>query len=122
MDFLKKNKVLIIIFAAFVYFTTAYNSHGFYHADEQYQIIEFAGLKLGTHSANELAWEFKEQIRPTLQPAICFTFLKVFEIININNPYNQAFVLRILSALMALIAISFFVKNTESLIKKSPLK
>lgn len=122
MGVFKKNKALIIIFAAFVYFTTAYNSHGFYHADEQYQIIEFAGLKLGTHSVSDLAWEFKAQIRPTLQPVICFTFLKIFEIFNINNPYNQACLLRILSALMALIAISFFVKNTESLIKKKPLK
>ncbi len=67
---------LIVIIAAVVYSITAYNSHGFYHADEQYQIIEFAGLKLGTHTPDELAWEFNIQIRPSLQPVIGFVVLK----------------------------------------------
>jgi GPI mannosyltransferase 3 len=121
--FSKKYELLIIIaFAAVVYITTAFNSHGFYHADEHYQIIEFAGLKLGTHAPNELAWEFKAQIRPTLQPVICVSFLKAFEVFNINNPYNQAFLLRLLSALFAIIISSIFIQNTKSFIKSKSVK
>ncbi len=122
-NFSKKNILIIILtLAAVVYITTAFNSHGFYHADEHYQIIEFAGLKLGTHSPNELAWEFKAQIRPTLQPVICFLFFKVFEISNINNPYNQVFLLRLLSAIFAIIVIFYFVQNTKIFIKNESVK
>ncbi len=121
--FSKKDIFLIIVaLAAVVYITTAFNSHGFYHADEHYQIVEFAGLKLGTHSPDELAWEFKAQIRPALQPIICFVFLKTFDIINVNDPYNQAFLLRLLSALFAIIVISYFIQNTKGLIKNKTLE
>jgi phosphatidylinositol glycan class B len=113
---------LIVILAAVVYSITAFNSHGFYHADEQYQIIEFAGFKLGTHSPDELAWEFNKQIRPSLQPVIGFVVLKACNIFNLNNPYNQAFVLRLLSALFAIIVISIFVRSTTSLIKNRSVK
>ena len=43
----------IIALAIVIYGITAWNSHGYYHADEHYQIIEFAGEKLGTHDAHE---------------------------------------------------------------------
>ncbi len=110
---LKDNFKIIVILAAVVYIITAFNSHGFYHADEQYQIIEFAGLKLGTHTPVDLAWEFKAQIRPALQPISCFVLLKSFDYFNISNPYSQAFLLRLLSAIFAILIISFFVQNTK---------
>ncbi len=113
---------IIVMLAAVVYIITAFNSHGFYHADEHYQIIEFAGFKLGTHAPDELAWEFNAQIRPTIQPVICFVLLKAFKILNISNPYNQAFLLRLLSALLAIIVISFFVQNTKGFIKNESVK
>ncbi len=103
-----------MFFAAVVYIITALNSHGYYHADEHYQIIEFAGLKLGTHTPDELAWEFGAQIRPALQPTICFSTLKIMSILDISNPYTQAFFLRLLSALLALTVITFFIKKTET--------
>ena len=105
---------LIVFTAAVVYLTTAYNSHGFYHADEHYQIIEFAGLKIGTHAPNDLAWEFKAQIRPALQSTICFIIIKGLNVINIYDPYLLALALRLLSALIALLIIHFFIKETEN--------
>jgi len=114
--------ILIITLAAIVYVITAFNSHGFYHADEHYQIIEFAGLKLGTHTPDDLAWEFKAQIRSAFQPVICFVLIKVFEIINITNPYNQAKLLRLLSAIFALVVILLFIRNTKNLIKDESLE
>lgn len=114
--------IFIVAIAAVVYITTAFNSHGFYHADEHYQIIEFAGLKLGTHTPDELAWEFKAQIRPSFQPFICFVLLKTFKFITINNPYNQALILRLLTALFAIVAIFYFIQNTKNFIKNKYIK
>jgi len=42
----------------------AWNSEGFYHYDEHYQIIEFAQYKAGKAVQDGLAWEFHEKVRP----------------------------------------------------------
>lgn len=61
-----------------VFFITAWKSDGYYHADEHYQLIEFAGKILGTHQPEELAWEYNARLRPALQPTIAafFGFIK----------------------------------------------
>ena len=103
---------LAFLLALILYSITAYNSLGYYHADEHYQIIEFAGHKLGTHTANELPWEFKDQIRPALQPTICYFVFLAFEQLNITDPYDLSFLLRLFTALLALIITRFFVNKT----------
>jgi hypothetical protein len=50
---------LIIFIATVVSITRAFYSHGFYHEDKHFQIIEFVGLKRGTHAPNDMAWEYK---------------------------------------------------------------
>jgi len=69
---------------------TAVNSVGYYQADEHFQILEFANYKLGNTDAGKLAWEFKAEIRPALQPALAVVLIKASSIMEINNPFNQA--------------------------------
>jgi len=107
---------------AVVFFVTAYNSHGFYHPDEHHQIVEFANAKLGLHDPATLAWEYHEQIRPTLQPVICYFVFRVIQVFHIVNPYYQALCLRLLTALLALFAIHFFVKNTKHLFQNQNIQ
>jgi GPI mannosyltransferase 3 len=113
---------LLITAIVTVYFTTAYFSKGFYHADEHYQILEFAGFKLGTHTSDELAWEFKAQIRPALQPVLAAGIIKVLEFAEIKNPYHIAFVFRLLSALLTLLVITRFYLTTKHLVTDKMLK
>ncbi|MDP3443707.1 MAG: hypothetical protein Q8T08_12680, partial [Ignavibacteria bacterium] len=103
---------IIIILAAGVFLLTAYFSKGYFHADEHYQIIEFAGLKLGTHTTSELAWEYKEASRQAIQPMMCYAIFSVLKLFGLTNPYVQAFVLRLITALLALFAISRLVTTT----------
>jgi len=79
---------IVFIFAFIVYGITAYQSSGYYHADEHYQIIEFAGSKLGTHTSDELAWEYKAAIRPALQPTICYLVFSILHFFHIDDPYS----------------------------------
>ena len=116
-----KYSQIIFVIAIIIYGITAVNSHGFYHADEHYQIIEFAGLKLGTHNSNELTWEYKSQIRSTIQPTLAYLVFSFQEAIGITNPYNKALWLRLLTAILALCSIRVFVKNTEQFIDNSKL-
>ncbi|NOU46987.1 MAG: hypothetical protein HOO86_08000 [Bacteroidales bacterium] len=109
-DMLKFHRSVFFI-AIIFYCFTAYYSNGYYHADEHYQIIEFAGAKLGTNTANEQAWEFKAMSRQAIQPAIVYVVFRVLDVFQISDPYTKAFILRLLSAILALAVIQFFVKT-----------
>ncbi|PKP50627.1 MAG: hypothetical protein CVT92_14250 [Bacteroidetes bacterium HGW-Bacteroidetes-1] len=111
-NYFDKQHFLIVVVSILIYFITAIHSHGYYHADEHYQLIEFAGIKSGTHTPEELAWEYNAQLRPTLQPTIGVGVLYLLRAVGLNNPYNKALVFRLLTAFLALIVISIFVKNT----------
>lgn len=95
-----------------VYFITALNSHGYYHADEHYQILEFAEYIDGKNSTEHLAWEFEARIRSAVQPVIAFLVFRALSVFSVVDPYSKALVLRLLTACLALLIIRRFVKNT----------
>lgn len=97
-----------------VFFITAWKSDGYYHADEHYQLIEFAGKILGTHQPEELAWEYNARLRPALQPTIAAFFLASSNAIQLKDPYRQLFILRLLSALLTIVVTSFFVRSWQN--------
>lgn len=112
-SFRSKPERLIWLLSFLVICITAYFSTGYFHADEHYQIIEFAGYKLGWNQANDLTWEFRDQIRPTLQPWIGVWVFGTFKALGIKDPYSLAFFLRLLSGLLFLVALHFFFKQTK---------
>src|SRR5688572_24767330 len=99
----------IFLVATGLYLITAWFSIGFHHFDEHYQILEFAGYKIGFNAADNLAWEFPSQIRPGLQPFLAFVLIKLLSLIQITDPFIQAFFIRCVSAAFSLLCIRFFV-------------
>lgn len=91
-----------------LYTAAAWYGTGYYHPDEHYQLIEFAGLKTGANSAHELAWEYQEEIRPALQPYICLAIFTLLKWMHITDPYILAFSLRLITALLAVCIIRRF--------------
>jgi len=105
----------LFLFIAIVFYTiTAFNSHGFYQGDAHYQIIEFANLKLGVNGVEDMPWEYHEQIRSSLQPSIAYVFLKIFGLLHIQNPYDIAFLFRLLSSGVYVWVVHYFIKQTRS--------
>ncbi len=121
LSFFKKrnNYFLFLSIAVVLYGITAFKSDGFYQVDEHYQIIEFAQLKSGNIEPESLPWEFHEKMRPTLQPMIAYGVFSFLEAFGVDNPYTKALVLRLLTALLALVAIHRFVKVTETQIQSN---
>ncbi len=113
---------LIYLFPFVVFVITAYNSVGFYHADEHFQILEFAMYKLNGAEHAGLPWEFFEQIRPTLQPTIAYGMIKLLQFAGINDPYHWAFVLRLLTAVLAFFLIKSFAEETSKSCEDSKKK
>ncbi len=93
-----------------VYLITAIFSSGFHHYDEHYQILEFADFKLGLIDLKDVAWEYQARIRPSLQPAIALGVFKLLIACNIRDRFIWAFMLRLLTALLAIISINNFTK------------
>jgi phosphatidylinositol glycan class B len=86
-------------------FICSYFSVGFHHFDEHFQILEYANYKMGYSSASDLPWEFGEKIRPTLQPWITVLFWKISNLFFEFNPFQFAFFLRFLTAVLSVVAL-----------------
>ncbi|MBI3534310.1 MAG: hypothetical protein HY072_02310 [Deltaproteobacteria bacterium] len=79
---------------------TAYFSVGYHSPDEHFQIVEFAGYKLGLTPLKDLAIEFSERMRPWMLPAICTGIANFLQIIGIQNPFTWALCFRLFASLM----------------------
>lgn len=88
-----------------VHVGAAWFSVGWQHADEHFQLIEFARYGLGLTSENTLPWEFKAQIRPTIQVFLSMLILKAGYGLGISDPFTLAFFHRLFITIGALFAI-----------------
>ncbi len=88
----------------------AYFSMGYQSADEQFQILEFLGYWLGKTPVAELAVEYRERIRPWLQPGIYWVITKALDRVGVENPFQLVFAFRVFSALvgwLSLVGLAF---------------
>jgi len=111
----------ILIVALVIFCIGAFFSIGYYHADEHYQIIEFAGIKSGFSTPSNLTWEYNARLRSTVQPTIAYIVIETCKSFSILNPYNQLTVLKLISAIFAALSIRYFVNSTYCLVSKSKL-
>jgi phosphatidylinositol glycan class B len=79
---------------------SAWFNRGFLSYDEHFQILEFAWYKLGRAPAETLAWEFREQMRPGLQPLMAAWAARGVEAIGVLSPFVLAFLLRLVSGVL----------------------
>ncbi|MGF7081390.1 hypothetical protein [Mucilaginibacter sp. UYCu711] len=109
-----KNSGWFLGLVILVYLLIAYFSIGFHHYDEHYQILEFAHYKLGLTPRDHLAWEFEARIRPTIQPTIALGIFKFLTFCGIRDRFIWALVLRVLSALLAIVTLKKFIDSILS--------
>lgn len=108
---------IILWFAIIVHAVAAWFSVGFHHPDEHYQIIEFANYKLGNIEASQLPWEFSANMRPAFQPFIFYVFYKNFMAFGLYNPFVMIFVLRLITALLAIFTVYQLQKGLKPFFK-----
>lgn len=99
------------IAALVVHAITAWFSSGYYAADEHYQVIAFAQHKLGELPANELPWEYDARIRSAFLPGIAYGVIVASRSSLTSNPLHIAFLLRLITALVALAAVRSFIRS-----------
>jgi phosphatidylinositol glycan class B len=101
----KRFHTYIVIIAAVVFAVSAYCSRGFHHFDEHFQILEFAGLKLGINQEKDLAWEYQEHMRPAIQPTVVVVLVKAMKAIGVESPFTWVMIIRMMTALFMLASI-----------------
>ncbi len=106
----------ILLAAIAVHVITAWFSTGFHSADEHYQVIAFAEAKLGHQPVSGLPWEYEAQIRSALLPAIGWVVFKAAHAIGISDPFILSFLLRLLTAALAVIAVAGFIRAVRPLV------
>ncbi|WP_114939556.1 mannosyltransferase [Mucilaginibacter endophyticus] len=117
-DLIKGRSCWLLFSVVVVYLFVAYNANGFHNADEHFQIIEFANYKLGVAKAGDLAWEFHSRIRSGLQPMLCVIFFKLMRFLGIDDVYYLSFGLRVLSAILSVIIIRYFVASAKGAVEE----
>lgn len=115
-----KNRYLLVALIAHV--IAAIFSVGVHHADELYQIFEFAGYKLGLNTAAELPWEFAEQMRSGIQPLLIFIFTKICFVLGLHQPFIIAVLVRLLQGLFSFYLSIKLLKLFETQLTYAPLK
>lgn len=87
--------------AAAIFVICSWFSHGYNQADEHFQILEFAGMKLGINAEEDLAWEYFAQMRPAIQPLMVVAMHKAVGLVGLDNPFIIAWIFRVISAVFS---------------------
>jgi len=112
----------ICVFSVTLLVLASFFSVGYHHFDEHFQILEFAGLKLGLTTANDLPWEYHNQMRPAFQPAITVIIYKILCVFGLQNPFTIAFILRLISAVLAFSTMYLIYRTYVDKIKNDTFK
>jgi GPI mannosyltransferase 3 len=92
----------------------ATTSDSVFQIDEHFQVVEFAGYKLGVTPAGELAWEFPARIRPWLQPGAYVVLARALGALGVESPFAVVRAYRLASGLLswaALVALLLAVRH-----------
>ncbi len=100
----------IYLLGMLVFLLTAWFSVGYNHFDEHFQVIEFAGLKLGLTEKANLPWEYKCMMRPALQPLLVAMIYKSVSWTGITNPFIMALFIRLFSMMVTLVSIHMIIR------------
>ena len=111
----------IYILGAIVFLVTAWFSQGYNHFDEHFQVIEFAGLKLGLTTAANLPWEYGYMMRPAFQPGVVYLLYRIASLTGITDPFIISFIFRLFSASITFLSIHLMISVYAPQIKNQKL-
>ncbi len=104
----------VLLLSLLCYAVASYVMVGIIHADEHFQILEFANYKRGLLEAKHLPWEFEARLRPTIQPTLALIALETLDTLGLDDPNVQVFLLRLLSSIFFLFSSFVLFKSLET--------
>jgi len=117
----KSTIYLILLTALIIHIIQAVQAVGYFHPDQHFSIIEFASYKLGMTSADQMAWEFPNKVRPTIQVYLFLGFYHILDFLGLGDAYTSLTILRVIVvllnfALFNYIILKEFKNNNQTLL------
>jgi phosphatidylinositol glycan class B len=80
-----------------------------WHPDEHFQILEPAWARAGLAPMDELAWEFNDRIRPTLQPTLALILLTALRAVGLTSPFLWVLLLKLGTLALSMVTVIWIV-------------
>ena len=103
-----------IYFAVVIHLLAVYFSVGYYNLDEQTQVLQLVGFKLGQYDISFLSDQYTHAIRAWFHPALFLYLSKFLNLFSTFNPFIHAFYYRLLSSLIGLVSLGVLYKTFET--------
>jgi hypothetical protein len=103
-----ERRLLRLALGASLAFTVAaaLSSDSVFQVDEHFQVVEFAGERLGRTPAASLPWEHAARIRPWMQPAALAGIARVLGAAGVDDPFVLLRAFRLASGLLSWAALA----------------
>lgn len=106
-----------LLLGALLYITAAWFGVGHYSEDEFHQVLLVSEHLLGHVDAPALAQEYHLQWRSMVQPLLGAGAMEVCEALGITDPFQLTFVLRLLTAMLALWVTHGFIRSVQAILE-----
>jgi len=93
-----------MLLALVLYIAASYLHVGYVHADEYYQIFQFAAEKIGLHVLRT-PWEYSTAMRSALLPSLVVLIYRFYALFTTPDPFIVGFIMRIVASIISLSAI-----------------
>jgi len=105
----KKIIYLFLSIALIIHVIQAIQAVGYFHPDQHFSIIEFASYKLGFSSADQMAWEFPNKVRPTIQVYLFLGYYHLMDLLNLGEAYISLAILRVIVVLINFLLFNYVI-------------
>jgi len=93
-----------VAIALMLYLAASYLHMGYVHADEYYQIFQFAASKIGLHVLRT-PWEYSNAMRSALLPSLVVLIYRFYALFTTPDPFIVGFIMRVVASIISLSAI-----------------
>lgn len=90
--------------AIVLYLLSSYLHVGYVHADEYYQIFQFAATKIGLHVLRT-PWEYTDAMRSALLPSVIVLIYRFYALFTVPDPFVMGFIMRLVASIISLTSI-----------------
>ena len=97
-----KHKYVFI--AIGLYLVASFMHVGYVHADEYYQIFQFAASKIGLKVLGA-PWEYHDAMRSALLPSLVVVIYRFYALFTTPDPFIMGFIMRVISSIISLSSI-----------------
>lgn len=97
-------------------------SKGYFNHDEQREVLQLVGYKLGNYDSSYLSIQFTSALRSWFHPGIYLLVSKILLLFSAFNPFTHAFYYRLVSSALGVVGVWALYKSFEEEINEKGMQ